>query len=103
MKKLFQMKKLKLLNKKFLSVILFYLFFGALAQSQEPVDIWNIEEKKTDENFDPAENNIDNSIPQNSIYESQSQKYNELKIEEDKALIANTIKIESSQFSQNEK
>ncbi|MDB9699778.1 hypothetical protein OAA56_00125 [Candidatus Pelagibacter sp.] len=87
------MKKLKLLNKKFLSVILFYLFFGALAQSQEPVDIWNIEEKKTDENFDPAENNIDNSIPQNSIYESQSQKDNELKIEEDKALIANTIKI----------
>ena len=93
MKKLFQMKKLKLLNKKFLSVILFYLFFGALAQSQEPVDIWNIEEKKTDENFDPAENNIDNSIPQNSIYESQSQKDNELKIEEDKALITNTIKI----------
>ena len=87
------MKKLKLLNKKFLSVILFYLFFGALAQSQEPVDIWNIEEKKTDENFDPAENNIDNSIPQNSIYESQSQKDNELKIEEDKALITNTIKI----------
>ena len=93
MKKLFQMKKLKLLNKKFLSVILFYLFFGALAQSQEPVDIWNIEEKKTDENFDPAENNIDKSIPQNSIYESQSQKDNELKIEEDKALITNTIKI----------
>ena len=93
MKKLFQMKNLKRLNKKFLSVILFYLFFVAVAQSQEPVDIWNIEEKKTDENFDATENNTDNGIPQNSIYEMQSKKDNELKIEEDKALITNTIKI----------
>ena len=41
------MKNLKLLNKKYLSIILFYLFFGFDAQSQEPIDIWNIEEKKT--------------------------------------------------------
>ena len=46
MKKLFQMKNLKLLNKKYLSFILFYLFFGCSVQSQEPVDIWNIEEIK---------------------------------------------------------
>ena len=45
------MKNLKLLNKKYLAVIIFYLFFGVVAQSQEPVDIWNIEEKKTNENI----------------------------------------------------
>ena len=52
MKKLFQMKNLKLLNKKYLSIILFYLFFGNLGQSQEPIDIWNIEEKNTTKNID---------------------------------------------------
>ena len=51
------MKNLKLLNKKYLSIILFYLFFGLTAQSQEPIDIWNIEEKKTTENIDVIENN----------------------------------------------
>ena len=40
------MKNLKLLNKKNLSIILLYLFFGFAAQSEEPVDIWKIEEKK---------------------------------------------------------
>ena len=40
------MKNLKLLNKKNLLVILFYLFFGSTSQSQEPIDIWNIGEKK---------------------------------------------------------
>ena len=45
------MKNLKLLNKKYLSFILFCLFFSFTAQSQEPIDIWNIEEKKaTEEN-----------------------------------------------------
>ena len=39
------MKNLKLLNKKYLSLILFYLFIGLIAHSQEPIDIWNIEEK----------------------------------------------------------
>ena len=40
------MKKLKLLNKNYLSIIIFYLLFALAAQSQEPIDIWNIEEKK---------------------------------------------------------
>ena len=50
------MKNLKLLNKNYLSVILFYLFIGLTAQSEEPVDIWNIEEKKTNENISVTEN-----------------------------------------------
>ena len=52
LKKLFQMKNLKLSNKKYLLVILFYLFFGFAAQSQELVDIWGIDKKKTSENLD---------------------------------------------------
>ena len=57
MKKLFRMKNLKLLNKKYLLVILFYLFFGLATQSQEPIDIWNIDEKKIIENSNSSEIN----------------------------------------------
>jgi hypothetical protein len=87
------MKNLKLLNKKYLLVILFYLFFGLTAQSQEPIDIWNIEEKKNNENFDVIENNKEKNITQNSIYKMQSQKDDDPNIEEDKTLFSNKIKI----------
>jgi len=87
------MKNLKLLNKKYLSVILFYLFFGLTAQSQEPIDIWNIEEKKTIENLDVIESNKTKDITQNSIYKMQSQKDDELNIEEDQTLVTNKTKI----------
>ena len=87
------MKKLKLLNKKYLSVILFYLFFGLTAQSQEPVDIWNVEEKKTSKNLNISESNEEKDITQNSIYKMQSQKDDELSIEEDQALVSNKIRI----------
>ena len=43
------MKKLKLLNKKNLSIISLLLLIGFKAQSQEPVDIWNVEEKQKTE------------------------------------------------------
>ena len=87
------MKNLKLLNKKYLSVILFNLFFVLAAQSQEPIDIWNIQEKKTLENLDVIENNKEKVITQNSIYKMQSKKDDELNIEEDRALVSNKIKI----------
>ena len=87
------MKNLKLLNKKYLIAILIYLFFGVTAQSQEPVDIWNIEEKKTTENIDVIENNEENNTTQNSIYKMQSQKNikKNLSIEEDQTLNSNKI------------
>ena len=93
MKKLFQMKNLKLLNKKYLLIILFCLFFGLMAQSQEPVDIWNIEENKTTENLDIADDDKEKNITENSIYKMQSQKDVELNIEEDQTLDSNKIKI----------
>jgi len=87
------MKQLKLLNKKNLSVILIYLFFGIAAQSQEPIDIWNIEEKKATENNDIIKTNKKKNITQNSIYKMQSQKNDEISIEEDQAIVSKKIKI----------
>ena len=87
------MKKLKLLNKNYLSIIIFYLLFALAAQSQEPIDIWNIEEKKNSENINIIQNNQEKKVTQNSIYEMQSQKDDELNIEEDQTLISNKIKI----------
>jgi hypothetical protein len=86
------MKNSKLLNKKYLLIILFYLFFGFATQSQEPIDIWNIEEKKI-EDIDIIKNEEEKKVLQNSIYKMQSQKNDQLNIEEDQALISNTIKI----------
>ena len=56
------MKNLELLNKKQLLVILFYFIFVLTAQSHEPIDIWNIEEKKTVKNTDIVENNEKKNI-----------------------------------------
>jgi hypothetical protein len=87
------MKNLKLLNKKYLSIILFYLFIGLAAQSEEAVDIWNIEEKEALEKVDILENNSKKNVTQNSIYKMQSQKDDQLNIEEDQTLISKEIKI----------
>ena len=87
------MKNLKLLNKKYLSIILFYLFNIFAAQSEEPIDIWNIEETKTIESIDVIDNGDDKNDEQNSIYKMQSQKNNELNIEEDQSLASKEIKI----------
>ena len=87
------MKNLKLLNKKYLSFILFYLFFGFTAQSQEPIDIWNIEEKNFTEAVDVIKDNEVRDVAQNSIYKMQSQKDGESNIEEDQTLASNKIKI----------
>ena len=87
------MKNLKLLNKKNLSIILLYLFFGFAAQSEEPVDIWKIEEKKKIEDSNLTENNEEKNLEPNSIYKMQSKKDSELSIEEDQTLISKEVKI----------
>ena len=87
------MISLKLLNKKYLSVILLCLLFGFASQSQEPIDIWSIENKKSNTSIDIVENGEEKTLEQNSIYKMQSQKDNELNIEEDQKLTSNTIKI----------
>ena len=85
------MKNLKLLSKNYFLVILFFLFFGFAANSQEPVDIWAVGEKKPEENTTPIDNEAEKNIPQNGIYEMQSQKEGELSIEETQTLISEKI------------
>jgi len=87
------MKNSKLLNKKYLSVILLYLFFGFFAQSEEPIDIWSIDEKETKENIPIDDNISEKNIPHNSVYKMQSQKSEKLNIEEDGTLTTNETKI----------
>ena len=68
------MKNLKLLSKNYFLVTLFSLFFGFATNSQEPVDIWEVGEKKPEENTTPIEEKAKKNIPQNGIYEMQSKK-----------------------------
>ena len=81
------MRNSKLLNKKYLLVILFSLFLGFNTQSQEAVDIWNVEEEKKIAETSIIEKNNENNTRANSIYEMQTKKVIESKIEETQALI----------------
>ena len=87
------MKNLKLLSKNYFLVILFSLLFGFAANSQEPVDIWEVGEKKPKENITTIEDEAEKNIPQNGIYEMQSQKEGELSIEETQTLISKETKL----------
>ena len=87
------MRILKLLNKKNLSTILFFLFFGLGSHSQEPENIWDIEK-----NQKIKESVINNSTKkknthQNTIYEMQSEKVKDLNIKEDQILASKEIEI----------
>ena len=93
MKKLFQMRNLKSLNKKILSIILLFSFFASVAQSQEPVDIWNVETEQKMEDLDIKKDFEENFIQQNSIYEMQAQKKEKLNIEEDQTLASKQVEI----------
>ena len=85
------MQNSKLLNKKNLLAILFYLIFGITVHSQEPIDIWNIEKKKIIENSDTIEGNDEKNITQNSIYKMQSQKDEKSNIKEDEKIVINKL------------
>ena len=87
------MQNLKLLNKKYLSIILISLFFGFNAHSEEAVDIWSTEKKKlTKENLIIQKQDEENT-PQNSIYKMQSEKSEELGIKQNRTLTSKEIKI----------
>jgi hypothetical protein len=87
------MKNLKLLSKNCFLIILFFLFFGFAINAQEPVDIWEIGEKKLEENATLIEDKTEKNISQNSIYKMQSQKEKELSIEETQTLISKETKL----------
>lgn len=89
------MKNLKLLNNRLLSIIIIsFLAFSIQTKAEDPVDIWNIKEKKISE----QKNKIDTKVDQenelgNVIYKAQSEKININQIEEEQSLISKEIKI----------
>ena len=93
LKKLSQMKNLKLLNRKCFIIFLFSFFISLNVQSQEPIDIWSIEEKSNINKVLNTKNDDDKEIPQNSIYEMQSQSNSELSIEQSQTLVSKEVKL----------
>ena len=93
MKKSFQMKILRLLNKKkFIFTILIVFFISSKSFTNEPVDIWNLdieEENLNSQNKDLEEKVMDKS----KIYEDQINKNIDQKIQEDETLISKKYEI----------
>jgi hypothetical protein len=90
------MKILKLLSKKNFSIVLIILLFLSKSFAEEkPVDIWNIDKEAINEPAGIEEstlNNIDDkSLPEFDIYNMQSQKINQIQLDE--TLGVNDIKI----------
>ncbi len=88
------MRILKLLNKKVLSIIIFFLLSSfSLVAEEQPIDIWNIEKKEIDKSSEI--NSLNEKIEvkkESSIYDMQSDKIkNDIKLDQD--LISKEIKI----------
>ena len=91
------MKILKLLNKKNFPTLFFLFISLAVYAEDQPVDIWDLEKKKIEENSLSTENISNNELDKKNsseidIYNMQSQKKPDL-IEQDKSLEINKIKI----------
>ena len=88
------MKTLKLLNSKYLSILLIVFLFSANSKAEDnPVDIWNIdkgkiETTKSDDNQNNNEVLISEENTQSSVYDMQTQKQ------------IDTVQVESSIDSQ---
>jgi hypothetical protein len=71
------MKTLKLLNKKYLSIIVTFFFCLNVQAEEQPIDIWNIDKKKSQDvttiESSNTKQNTTQQTTQSSIYEMQSQ------------------------------
>ncbi len=90
------MKILKLLNSKYLSILLIIFFYSLNAKAEDkPIDIWNIDKNKIEEvqsTSNENEETIDKQIKQSSIYDLQSQKETD-SVRVDSSLDSQDIKI----------
>ncbi len=91
------MKILKLLNRKYLSIVIIFLFIGSKCYSEDqPVDIWNIDKKEVEQSSEnntiSSENQNDNSINESDIFNMQSQKKNN-SVQVNQVIDSNEIKI----------
>ncbi|MDC0855458.1 hypothetical protein OAP67_00280 [Candidatus Pelagibacter sp.] len=86
------MKISKLLDKKYLSISLIFLYLSNSLYAAEPVDIWNLESQNNEVSTNETTKK-EKKFLENSIYKMQSEKINELQIEEDETLISKKIEI----------
>mgnify|MGYP000851189103 CR=1 FL=1 len=88
------MKILKLLNKKYLSIVLsFFFFLNSNLYSTEPVDIWSLNKEESNTESINDEKIPNNTSTTNSIYEMQTEKKNEFEVEQDETLYSSNIKV----------
>jgi len=91
------MKNLKLLNRKYFSILLITILGLNCNADDQPVDIWNLEKKEIDKSLsqDSLSNNDNDEILkdfESSVYDLQSQKKNDdIKLEE--SIKTNQIKL----------
>ena len=86
------MKLLKLLNKINL-LILISFFYLQNSYSEDPVDIWKIENKTNENSIIDSEIIKDQNTPSSSIFKIDSNKNFEIKIDEEKNLFSKDINI----------
>ena len=92
------MKILRLLNnKKIIIFFMIFLFNSISLAEDQPIDIWNIDKKKAEENKSLEENTIENNdnkkkLFESDIYKMQSEKKNN-EIELDQELSSQELKI----------
>jgi len=89
------MKKSQLLNKIYLTILVFFLLLGTVTHAEDPVDIWKIEEnsKKKIESSEIIKKDEKKIVTGNSVYEMQSENNNSLSIEQDETLASKEIEI----------
>ena len=69
------MKKSQLLNKIYLTILVFFLLLGTVTHAEDPADIWKIEEnsKKKIESSEIIKKDEKKIVTGNSVYEMQSE------------------------------
>ena len=88
------MKISKLLNKKYLSILIFFFIFSATKiYSTEPVDIWNVDPNKVETENKLDDTNNKKKIKTESIYKKNLKSISEQPIQEDETLQSTKIEI----------
>ena len=88
------MKISKLLNKRYLVIIFCFLFLqNTILFSNEPVDIWNLENSDKTETESLEHDQQGEIALENSVYNSQSENNTDLAVELDETLESTEIEI----------
>ena len=88
------MKISKLLNKKYLSIFIFFFIFSATKiNSTEPVDIWKVDPNKVETENKLDDTNNKKKIKTESIYKKNLKSISEQPIQEDETLQSTKIEI----------